>query len=175
MGVSLIQSNFHGIGSRIGAGRFGFFLHDRGSDFTLQPGHPNELAPGKQPLHTLSPSLWTDGDRLTMLLGTRGGDFQPQTLLQMLTYLRWANADPAAAQLLPRWTTQEWRKPGTLIGYEPHLGESVATSLQARGHATLATPGWMSGWGPVSVIADNTGDVVGAADPRVVSTAAIGA
>jgi len=51
----------------------------------------------------------------------------------------------------------------------------VAAGLQERGHATLATPGWMSGWGPVSVIAEATDDVVGAADPRVVSTAAIGA
>jgi gamma-glutamyltranspeptidase/glutathione hydrolase len=175
MGVSLIQSNFHGIGSRIGVGKSGFFLHDRGSGFTLEPGHPNELAPGKQPLHTLSPSLWTDNGNLAMLLGTRGGDFQPQTLLQMLTYMRWADRDPAAAQLLPRWTTQEWRKSGATITYEPHLGQSVAADLSRRGHATTAAPGWMSGWGPVSVISGGGDSVVGSADPRGAATTAIGA
>ena len=174
MGVSLIQSNFHGIGSRIGAGNSGFFLHDRGSGFSLEPGHPNELAPGKQPLHTLSPSLWTKDGTLTMLLGTRGGDFQPQTLLQMLTYMRWAERDPAAAQLLPRWTTQEWREPGATITYEPHLGESIVADLGRLGHTTEAAPDWMAAWGPVSVISGEGETVVGAADPRAAVTAADG-
>ncbi len=174
MGVSLIQSNYHGIGSRIGAGRSGFFLHDRGSGFNLEPGHPNELAPGKQPLHTLSPTLWTNDDNLAMLLGTRGGDFQPQTLLQMLTYMRWGNVDAATAQRLPRWTTQESQEPNTTIAHEPHLGECVVAGLNDLGHSTAPTQGWMSGWGPVSVITGDRDEVRGAADPRVASTAAIG-
>ncbi|MCP4307533.1 MAG: gamma-glutamyltranspeptidase [bacterium] len=171
MGVSLIQSNFHGIGSKIGVGNSGFFLHDRGSGFTLEPGHPNELAPGKQPLHTLSPTLWTSDSALTMLLGTRGGHFQPQTLLQMLAYMRWADCDPAAAQLLPRWTTSEWRDSGTTVTYEPHLDRSVVADLGVRGHTMEAAPGWMAGWGPVSVI-NVAGEVaIGAADPRGAATA----
>lgn len=174
MGVSLIQSNFHGIGSRLGAGRAGFFLQDRGSGFTLEPGHPNELAPGKQPLHTLAPSLWTKDNSLAMLLGTRGGDFQPQTLLQVLAYMRWGRMDAAAAQLRPRWTTQERQESRSTVTYEPHLGESVAGDLNDRGHATTPTPGWMSGWGPVAVITGDRDEVLGAADPRVASTAAIG-
>ncbi len=174
MGVSLIQSNFHGLGSRIGAGNSGFFLHDRGSGFTLESGHPNQLAPGKQPLHTLSPSLWTNDGDLAMLLGTRGGDFQPQTLLQMLTYLRWGDIDAAAAQLLPRWTTEEWRQGSTTIAYEPHFDGSVPTDLDRRGHTTKASPGWMSGWGPVSVITGEQEAVRGAADPRGAATTALG-
>lgn len=174
MGVSLIQSNFHGIGSRIGAGRSGFFLHDRGSSFNLEPGHPNELTSGKQPLHTLAPTLWTSGNNLAMLLGTRGGDFQPQTLLQMLTYMRWGNIDAVSAQLRPRWTTQEWRETSTTITYEPHLSEPIAAGLNERGHATAPAAGWMSGWGPVSVITGSGDSVLGAADPRGATTAAIG-
>ncbi len=174
VGVSLIQSNYHGIGSRIGAGDAGFFLHDRGSGFNLEPGHPNELAPGKQPLHTLSPSLWTKDGVLAMLLGTRGGDFQPQTLLQMLTYMRWAGMDPATAQRHPRWTTDEWRSPDSTVVVEPDLGEDALSGLRKRGHETRTATSPMSGWGPVSVIVGSGEDVVGAADPRVASTAAVG-
>ncbi len=174
MGISLIQSNYHGIGSRIGAGGAGFFLHDRGSNFGLEPGHPNELAPGKRPLHTLSPTLWTSNGELEMLLGTRGGDFQPQTLLQMLTYMRWAGLDPVEAQQMPRWTTDEWRSPDSTIAVEPHTDAAVRSDLTKRGHAVEATERWMGGWGPVSVIAGTGRDVVGAADPRVATTAAIG-
>ncbi len=172
MGVSLIQSNYHGIGSRIGAGEAGFFLHDRGSNFTLEPGHPNELAPGKRPLHTLSPTLWTQGEDLAMLLGTRGGDFQPQTLLQMLTYLRWGGLDAATAQQQPRWTTQEWREPDASVQVEPHLSPDVVDGLGQRGHTIQATDQAMGGWGPVSVITGSGTGVSGAADPRVASSAA---
>ncbi len=172
MGISLIQSNFHGIGSRLGAGDAGFFLHDRGSDFTLEPGHPNELAPGKRPLHTLSPTLWTDNGELRMLLGTRGGDFQPQTLLQMVTQMLWAGLDAENAQLAPRWTTMEWRDDSPLVVVEPHLPQQVVDGLGARGHVVDRSERWMSGWGPVSVITADGRDKVGAADPRVASTAA---
>jgi gamma-glutamyltranspeptidase/glutathione hydrolase len=173
-GVSLIQSNYHGIGSRIGAGDTGFFLHDRGSGFNLIRGHPNEIAPGKRPLHTLSPTLWTRSGRLRMLLGTRGGDFQPQTLLQMLTYMRWAGMDPESAQLQPRWATREWRaSPDATVAVEPHLESGTIAGLARYGHSPDPTPGWMPGWGPVSVITTDGDDVVGAADPRVATTAAL--
>ncbi len=172
MGISLIQSNYHGIGSRIGVDNAGFFLHDRGSDFTLEPGHPNELAPGKRPLHTLSPTLWTENGRLRMLLGTRGGDFQPQTLLQVIAHLRWAGCDEAAAQLSPRWTTQEWREGDPSVVVEPHMGDGVTAGLGDLGHRVRAAESWMGGWGPVSVITTRDDGAVGAADPRVATSAA---
>ena len=172
MGVSLIQSNYHGIGSGIGVGTAGFFLHDRGSGFTLAPGHPNELAPGKRPLHTLSPSLWTQDGDLSMLLGTRGGDYQPQTLLQMTAYLLWANATPEEAQLLPRWVTGVNADDATNVSHEPLFGDAHRAELVRRGHRMEATTGWLSGWGPVSLAAAAAG-VAGAADPRVATTHAL--
>ena len=89
LGISLIQSNFHGIGSRIGVDSYGFFLHNRGCGFNLKKGHNNYLQAGKKPLHTLSPTLWTKENKLELILGTRGGRYQPQLLAQMiLPYLQ---------------------------------------------------------------------------------------
>ena len=171
MGISLIQSNYHGVGSGIGAGTAGFFLHDRGSGFSLAPGHPNELAPGKRPLHTLSPSLWTKDGALSMLLGTRGGDYQPQTLLQMVAHLLWAEATPAEAQLRPRWVTE--LTSADTIAHEPLWPTEHCADLVRRGHRLEAATGWMSGWGPVSVTTAESGNVTGAADPRVATTHAM--
>ncbi|MDJ0496724.1 MAG: gamma-glutamyltransferase [Acidimicrobiia bacterium] len=170
LGVSLIQSNYHGIGSGIGVGTAGFFLHDRGSGFTLDPGHPNELAPGKRPLHTLSPTLWTKDKALSMLLGTRGGDYQPQTLLQMVTHLLWARVSPVQAQQLPRWVTGLNDTTGPTVSHEPMLSDTHRTELIRRGHNMEPTAGWISGWGPVSLTTASAGKVIGAADPRVATT-----
>jgi gamma-glutamyltranspeptidase/glutathione hydrolase len=171
MGVSLIQSNYHGIGSGIGIAAGGFFLHDRGSAFTLDPAHPNELAPGKRPLHTLAPSLWTKDNALSMLVGTRGGDFQPQLLLQMATNLLWAGVQPAEAQLLPRWIVGLDSTSGSTVNHEPLL-DSMQTGLIGRGHSMKPTAGWMGGWGPVSLIAASDSSLLGVTDPRVSTTKA---
>lgn len=174
MGVSLIQSNFHGFGSGIGVDDAGFLLHDRGSGFSLVPGHANEIGPGKRPLHTLAPSLWTEAGSVAMLLGTRGGDFQPQLLLQLLAHIRWSGDDAATAQSRPRWTTREWRRRGcTGISHEPHLPTAVAEELARLGHQPCAESDWMSGWGPAAAIINESDNLIGAADPRVASTAAL--
>ena len=80
MSVSLIQSNYYGIGSTIGVGDYGFFLHNRGAGFNLLQNHPNSLKPGRKPLHTLSPTMWSVDGNLDMVIGTRGGRYQPQLL-----------------------------------------------------------------------------------------------
>ncbi len=170
MGISLIQSNYHGIGSGIGVADGGFFLHDRGSGFTLDRSHPNELAPGKRPLHTLSPTLWTKDGTLSMLLGTRGGDYQPQLLLQVTAQLLWAGLEPVAAQRVPRWITDLGDTPGPAVRHEPLLNDLCRTELIQRGHGMEPTSGWMGGWGPVSVLTAAAAGVTGAADPRVATT-----
>jgi gamma-glutamyltranspeptidase/glutathione hydrolase len=174
LGVSLIQSNFMGFGSGIGAGRAGFFLHNRGAGFDLRPGHPNRLAPGKRPLHTLSPTLWTQRDRLACLLGTRGADYQPQILLAAAAHLFLCGMDPATVQSRPRWVLDDF---GPWTASRPKI-ESTAPShvvdgLRARGHeVSLAGPAEAS-WGPVSIITvDASGLRRAAADPRVDSASA---
>jgi gamma-glutamyltranspeptidase/glutathione hydrolase len=168
LGVSFIQSNFMGIGSGIGAGKAGFFLHNRGAGFDLRRGHPNELAPGKRPLHTLSPSIWTAGGRLAGLLGTRGGDYQPQLLLQMAIRVFGARLAPGAAQTRPRWMVPPGQSSGSEVAVEAHAPAEVVKGLERRGHRVTVRHETQHGWGPVSVITiDENGLRTAAADPRV--------
>ncbi len=170
--VSFIQSNFMGIGSGIGAGSSGFFLHNRGAGFGLVPGHPNELTPRRRPLHTLSPSLWTRNGRIEALLGTRGGHQQPQLLAQMAVHLFWAGLDPAAAQIQPRWTMDEFG-PGSdsQVLIESDTEPAVLAHLGRSGHLLSLEAPLRGGWGPVSaIVVDEDGLRTGAADPRVDTT-----
>lgn len=176
LGVSLIQSNFHGIGSGLAAGATGVFLHNRGAGFTLRPGHPNELVPGRRPLHTLSPSLWTDGDDLRLVLGTRGGHQQPQILVQVAAHHLFAGLPLADAMAQPRWTVDGWGPDEEhVVVAEPAMDERVVAGLRRRGHKVAPADGWQPGWGPVAAIVVTADTVEAAADPRVsTATAAAG-
>lgn len=179
MGVSLIQSNFHGIGSLVGAGAAGFLLQDRGRGFSLIDGHPGELAPGRRPLHTLAPTLWTSGDRLAMLLGTRGGHVQPQLVQQIAAFVLGAGLDPDEAQARPRWTiepplggTGAPVPSGSRVRVEPDVPARIVDGLRKRGHEVVPGDGPQPGWGPVSLVrVDDAGWRLSARDPRVATTA----
>jgi gamma-glutamyltranspeptidase/glutathione hydrolase len=174
MGVSLIQSNFHGIGSGRSAGATGVFLHNRGAGFTLEAGHPNELIPGRRPLHTLSPTLWTDTSGLRALLGTRGGQYQPQLLLQVAADLWWYGMDPAEAQAAARWIADGWGRGETSrLQVEARMALDIRAGLEARGHQVHRAGDWEAGWGPVSLIVEDGDGPRGIADPRVSTAAAI--
>lgn len=177
VGISLIESNYRGIGSGIGAGDSGFILQDRGGGFNLRPGHPNEIGPGKRPLHTLAPTLWTDDDRLRTVLGTRGGHQQPQLLAQMAALLFASGRSPGHAQDAPRWTisTANERVTSSLVDVESSTPAQVSEGLRRRGHTVQTQAHRMGGWGPMSVIDINTDGLrTAAADPRVdTATAAV--
>ncbi|MGH8914197.1 MAG: gamma-glutamyltransferase family protein, partial [Acidimicrobiia bacterium] len=108
MSVSIIQSNYYGTGSAFGAANSGFLLHNRGGGFSLTPGHPNELLPGKRPLHTLSPTIWTSGQDPKWVIGTRGGAVQPQLVAQVAARAVLARQSLEEAQMAPRWTAEEF-------------------------------------------------------------------
>jgi gamma-glutamyltranspeptidase/glutathione hydrolase len=175
LAVSFIQSNFMGIGSGLGAGDAGFFLHNRGAGFDLRPGHPNELAPGKRPLHTLSPSLWTKGNRIACLLGTRGGDYQPQLLLQVAVRCLRACIEPAEAQARPRWMVDPIDGGNPVVAVEAHTPRETIDHLKRLGHQVSVRSDIQHGWGPVSLITiDEQGKRTAAADPRAdTATAAV--
>jgi gamma-glutamyltranspeptidase/glutathione hydrolase len=173
MAVSIIQSNYSGTGSAFGAPRSGFLLHNRGGGFTLTPGHPNELLPHKRPLHTLSPTLWTDGDRPRWVIGTRGGSVQPQLVAQVAARVVIAGQDLEMAQAAPRWTIADhgpYSSPRSAI--EPGVSSSILAELRRRGHSIEELANRQPGWGPVSIIEVDGDDLRAAADPRVDTTKA---
>ncbi len=173
LGISLIQSNFAGIGSGLSAGATGVWLHNRGAGFNLIQGHPNEYAPGKRPLHTLSPTLWTDNGDLDLLLGTRGGDQQPQLLAQVAAHHYHAGLCIEDSQAHPRWYMEQ-PVPGTdsSLSIEARFAPSTVAGLVDRGHRVESAGSFMPGWGPVSTI-DPTDGGKGAADPRISTSSAL--
>jgi gamma-glutamyltranspeptidase/glutathione hydrolase len=103
MMVSLIQSNFRGMGSGLVPDRLGFMFQDRGQLFTLQDGHPNLYAPGKRPFQTIIPGFATRNGKPWLSFGVMGGGMQPQGQVQILLNRIEYGLDNQAAGDAPRW------------------------------------------------------------------------
>jgi gamma-glutamyltranspeptidase / glutathione hydrolase len=101
--VSLIQSNFRGMGSGLVADGLGFMFHDRGQLFVLDDGHPNQYQPAKRPFQTIIPGFATRGGAPWLSFGVMGGDMQPQGQVQVLHALLDHGLDTQAAGDAPRW------------------------------------------------------------------------
>jgi gamma-glutamyltranspeptidase / glutathione hydrolase len=181
-GVVLIQSNAGAWGTGVAEPESGIFLHGRGIGFSLQAGHVAELAPGVRPPHTLAPALVTTPEgRLRTVLGTMGGDGQPQFLLQLLARSLHGGQTPGAALNAPRWVlgtgsfdTWEGGGPG-VIRIESHAGEAWEEGLRARGHAVeRSTQPVDLGFGQAHMISVTDGALAGASDPRAAAGAAAG-
>jgi gamma-glutamyltranspeptidase/glutathione hydrolase len=177
MGVSLIQSNAGGWGAGIFVPGVRVSLQNRGVGFSLEPGHPAEYGPGRRPPHTLSPALVTDlDDELSAVIGTMGGDTQPQILLQLLARWLVAGEPPGDAIAAGRWALAHaggaggfdtWRERGRVkVLVEGNAPDSWDEGLIARGHTVERTAAFLHGFGHAHLIV-NHGDVLaGAADPR---------
>ncbi|GII59150.1 gamma-glutamyltranspeptidase [Planotetraspora thailandica] len=181
LAVSLIQSNAAGLGSLLFEPRTGINLHNRGIGFSLTPGHPAEYGPGKRPPHTLSPALITHPDgRLRSVIGTMGGDAQPQILLQLVTRLLDLGQTPGELIAAPRWVLgtgetgfDTWR-PGAEVVVEVEDGAPWSDGLRERGHAVTAVE-YGSNFGHAHVIdVLPSGVLAGAADPRALIGAVAG-
>ena len=168
LGISLIQSNFHGIGSRIGVGSYGFFLHNRGCGFNLIQNHPNMLHPGKKPLHTLSPTIWSKNNELEFITGTRGGRYQPQLLAQHI--LPYILGDSSFEEIVrkPRWSIEYFgSNTDSNIKFE-FIEDNEKNSLVSKGHIINVEEKLLGSYGPISTIyKDQSGDFVGVPDIRV--------
>ena len=97
MAVSFINSVYSSFGSAIVGEKSGIWLHNRGQGFTLEAGHPNEIAPRKRPMHTLIPAMLFKDGKPSLVFGVMGADFQPMGHVYVLTNMLHHAMDPQAA------------------------------------------------------------------------------
>jgi gamma-glutamyltranspeptidase/glutathione hydrolase len=145
--VSFINSNYEEFGSGVVVPGTGFVLQDRGAGFTMEPGLPNTVGPGKRPFHTLIPGFVTtpgpQGEEPWLAFGVMGGAIQPQGHVQVLLNLLEFGMDPQEAVDAARFRHYE----GLHVALEGPIPDSVRKQLEALGHqVTLLTP-WNAGGG----------------------------
>ena len=130
MMVSMIQSNYKGFGSGIVIPGTGISMQNRGLAFTLEPGHPNRVAGGKRPYHTIIPGFVTKDGKPVMSFGVMGGPMQTQGHVQLLVRIADYGQNPQAASDAPRWRAVE----GLTVALEEGTPPGVADELKRRGH-----------------------------------------
>jgi len=157
---SFINSLFQGFGSGILAEKSGVMLHNRGFAFRLERGHPNCIAPGKRPMHTIIPGMVTKDGQAVMPYGVMGGHFQPMGQSWFLTNLLEFGLDIQESLDLPRVFPY-----GGKMEVERGVPQSVVDQLARMGHvpALAERP---HGGGQAIFIDRARGVLVGGSDPR---------
>jgi len=159
MAVSLIYSIFHSFGSGIASDRFGILFHNRGACFTLAPGHPNEAAGGKRPMHTIIPAMLKVDGRVVMPFGVMGGAYQPCGHVRFLTNFVDYGLAPQEAIDAPRSFWEDG-----VLSVERGYDASVRQALAEMGHKVV-TPAAPIGGAQAILIQDN-GVLQAGSDPR---------
>jgi gamma-glutamyltranspeptidase / glutathione hydrolase len=165
---SFINSLYMGWGSGIVAKDTGVFLQNRGAGFTLAAGHPNCVAPGKRPYHTIIPALATQGDELWASFGVMGGFMQPQGHLQVLSAMLDDDLNPQEALNQPRWCLEDGTS-GSMLALEEGLPLATMARLAELGHHVRPVSGAGRGvFGDGQIIRRDaeTGVLFGGSDPR---------
>jgi gamma-glutamyltranspeptidase/glutathione hydrolase len=185
---SFINSNYMGFGTGIVPKGWGFTLQNRGHNFSLDPNHPNVLAPRKRPYHTIIPGLITRVNREVGKLvnsespdqftksqsteslfgpfGVMGGFMQPQGHVQVFLALA-QGFDPQSALDLPRFCIEDGN-PSDAVALEEGIPLKVMAGLAEMGHPVKPVSGWgraLFGRGQV-ILRDNGGTLAGGSDPR---------
>ncbi len=172
---SFINSLFMGTGSGLVVPGTGVALHNRASLFSLDPAHPNALAPYKRPYQTIIPALTTRHDELHACFGIMGGFMQPQAHLQVLSHLIDGGLSPQAALDQPRWQLADpvsavgAVEPGGLVLVEDAWEPAVLKALASRGHRLQVVGGLartVFGGGQVIVRDPETGVLIAGSDGR---------
>jgi gamma-glutamyltranspeptidase/glutathione hydrolase len=173
---SFINSNYMGFGTGIVPYGWGFTLQNRGFGFSLDPAHPNAVAPGKRPYHTIIPAMITRdaGDSnqpvnsLYASLGVMGGFMQPQGHMQVVVSLVDDDLDPQAALDRPRFCLESG-SPECPVALEEGIPPEALAELAAMGHSVYSVSGYarsIFGRGQVILREAGTGVLCGGSDPR---------
>jgi gamma-glutamyltranspeptidase / glutathione hydrolase len=162
-----------GFGTGIVPTGWGFSLQNRGHGFSLQPDHPNALAPGKRPYHTIIPALITrsggeTGDDLFACLGVMGGFMQPQGHLQVVVALLDDGLDPQSALDRSRFCLDPEQSDG-MVSLEEGFPMQLLSDLEKMGHPVRLVSGMeraLFGRGQIILRHAPSGVLVGGSDPR---------
>jgi gamma-glutamyltranspeptidase/glutathione hydrolase len=166
-GCSFINSVYQGFGSGIVPQGTGFPLHNRGSNFSLDPAHPNALAGLKRPYHTIIPALSTYADgSLHAVFGVKGAFTQPQGQVQVFVQMVDHGLDPQAALDVPRFCLRPASAAGAVY-LETGVPEETLRGLEQRGHSVVpSTDRFVFGTGQAIWRDPTTGAFWGGTDPR---------
>ena len=155
MMVSLIQSNFNGMGSGLMPDGLGFMFQNRGRAFSLEDGHPNLYAPGKRPFHTIIPGFATSGGEPWLAFGVMGGNMQPQGQTQIIANLVDFGLGLQEAGDAPRWLHEFSTEPNGepareggrgVLALESGVPAATRAGLAGLGHVIADIPGGYGGY-----------------------------
>jgi gamma-glutamyltranspeptidase/glutathione hydrolase len=158
--ISFINSLFDLFGAGLVVPGTGIVLHSRGSGFSLEPGHPNCLAPGKRPLHTLAPAFLVKDGKPLMAFGVTGGDNQAQAHAQVVV-----NVVDFGMNIQEAGDAARVRHSDAGLNVESAIEEPVRAELRRRGRPVVDGRGEMGGYQAVGIHPD-TGVLMGGSDPR---------
>ncbi|HZH42565.1 MAG TPA: gamma-glutamyltransferase [Lysobacter sp.] len=173
MMVSLIQSNYRGMGSGMAPPGLGFIFQDRGEQFVLKAGHPNSFAPGKRPFHTIIPAFVTKDGKPWLSFGVMGGAMQPQGHVQILVNLIDFGMNLQEAGDAPRLHHDGSTEPagqavamsdGGVLELESGFPYETIRALMRKGHAVKFADGPYGGYQAIMV--NPHGGYVGASESR---------
>ncbi len=159
--VSMIQSNYMGFGSGVVVPGTGIALQNRGADFVVQQGHPNQVGPGKRPYHTIIPGFLTKDGAPVMSFGVMGGPMQPQGHVQVVARIVDHGQNPQAACDGPRF---RWAH-GLQVYCEQGFPAATLDGLRQRGHE-LATADDYNQFGSCQAIWRLDDGYLAVSDPR---------
>ena len=172
--VSLIQSNYRGMGSGIVVSGLGFMFQDRGELFSMEPGHANVYAPGKRPFHTIIPGFVMKDGKPWEAFGVMGGGMQPQGHVQVLTNQIDFGLNAQEAGDASRWQhegdnepTGEKMEKGGYVEVESGIPYEIVRELEKRGHEVRFDVGGYGGYQSIKVeLHDGQRVYVGASESR---------
>ncbi len=160
MAVSLIYSTYWSFGSGIASPKFGILFHNRGADFNLKAGHPNEVGPGKRPLHTIIPAMLAREGKVIMPFGVMGGAYQPSGHARVVSNLLDYGMDLQETLDAPRSFATEG-----VLRLERGYSDTTLRELETKGHRVAIRDKPLGGGQAIMIDAER-GILIGASDPR---------